>query len=142
MANGALVGPPTDGVSNPIWLDRWGWDRLGPSQRSRHHLAVHCLPFPLNVAFLMIILHHHSIHLLPHTGFVPGLKPLVQTAAGTIPFLLQSFPLAATPQHKQDPVHHLAVRQSGRPPLPAGFSRGKSRSIFSHSPSGISHSVV
>src|SRR5690349_15090815 len=63
------------------------------------------------MAFLMIVLHHHSIDLLPQTSFVPGLKSLVQTAAGAIPFLFQSFPLAATPQHEQDPVHYLAVRQ-------------------------------
>src|SRR5215211_2316622 len=65
------------------------------------------------MAFLMIILHHHAIDLLPQTSLVPSLKPLVQTAAGTIPFLLQAFPLAATSQDKQDPVHHLSVWQSG-----------------------------
>ena len=89
--------------------------RLLASQRRWHHLAIHRLPSPLNMAFLMIILHHHSIDLLPQPGFVPALKSFMQAAAGPIPFLLQAFPLAATPQHKQDPVHHLSIWQSGSP---------------------------
>src|SRR5215213_10429916 len=64
------------------------------------------------MTFLMIVLHHYSIHVLPHSRFTPALKPGMQTTAGTKPFFSQAFPLAATPQHKQDPVHYLSVRQS------------------------------
>src|SRR6185436_9032191 len=73
------------------------------------------------MTFLMIILRHHSIDLLPQTNFVPSLKPLVQTAAGSIPFLLQALPLTAAAQHEQDPVHHLSVRQGGTSPTARWF---------------------
>jgi hypothetical protein len=65
------------------------------AQRSRYQLAVDRLPMPLNVSLLMIVLHHDSMHLLPQTGFIPLLKTGVQTAAGSKPFFLQTFPLTA-----------------------------------------------
>src|SRR5215210_538390 len=124
------------------------WTGSFASQRRWHHLAVHGLPSPLNMAFLMIILHHHSIDLLPQTGFVPGLKPLVQAAAGTIPFLLHTFPLTATSQHKQDPVHHLSIGQCGSSNTPSPLlSRQNSLDPFPQSirnlpQRGITHSTL
>jgi len=59
----------------------------------------------------------HAMHFLPHTRFIPLLKAGMQTAAGSIPFLLQAFPLTARAQHIQDPIQHLPVgrRWSARP---------------------------
>ena len=70
------------------------------SQGSKYHLAIDRFPAPLDVSLLMIILHHSSMHLLPQTSFVSRLKAGMQTAAGSIPFLLQAFPLTATTQNE------------------------------------------
>src|SRR5215510_9920950 len=93
------------------------------AQRGSYRLAVHRLPAPLNMAFLMIVFQHRSIHLLPHTRLIPTLKAGMQTAASSKPFLPQAFPLTATPQHKQDPVQHLAVWQSRASSTPHRFFR-------------------
>src|SRR5271157_34701 len=63
------------------------------------------------VPLLMIVLHPHSMHLLPQTSLIPLLKTGVQTATGSKPFLLQAFPLTARAQHIEDPVEHPPIWQ-------------------------------
>ena len=84
--------------------------RFRPTQGSSTRFAIHRLPFPANFAFPGVELDHDFEQLVKYTGFFPGLKALMQNAAGNMePFLLDRFPLAASPQDIPDAVDHISV---------------------------------
>jgi hypothetical protein len=115
---------------------------LVSSWRRRHHLAVHRLPLPLNVTFLRLIPDHHSIDLLPQTSFVPGLNRLCKLLLAPDHSLFKPFHWQPLLSINRIPFTTCRFGSAGLPGAPFRFSRGRTRSIRSHNPSGISHSVV
>jgi len=125
-------------LARSVWLDFVGF----VPKWSRSHLAVDCFPFPSDSPFLLAVFHDQTIDFLPYTKLVSLLKTLMQTTAGSIPFLFQAFPLACAPQYEQMPCTTWRSGRAWLPTLISRFSRSNTCFIWFHKSSGTSHSVV
>jgi hypothetical protein len=80
------------------------------TQRGRDRFAIHRLPGPANVSGTSIISQHSLHDANKHTLRSPLLKAIMDhTTRNTKKVFLDSLPLAASPQHIPDAIHHCVV---------------------------------
>ena len=83
---------------------------LSAAKWREDHFAVHRLPHPANFHLVGIIINHDLKQLIENSFLLPGLKPLMQSAARYLePFPLHRFPLASAPQNVPDAVDHISI---------------------------------
>ena len=81
-----------------------------PAQRCWHRLAVYRLPLPFDLAPLIVELDHLLHNPVKDAVLLPGLKALVQHAAGYAkPIPVNRFPLATRPHHIPDTVQNSPI---------------------------------
>ena len=106
----------------PFWARSVGFGPVfSPAQRSLCHGPIHRLPRPINPLQLVIVFQRQGPEFHKNSGLRPFLKSRMGCATRTNTRLVQSVPLAAGSQYKEDAVHGLAVRYSR--PTPAETMR-------------------
>ena len=99
---------PIGRILTGLLTPQWRWTRF----------AVDGLPFPLDVALSCIEAHQRLKHFFPDARPLPGLKPLMQDAAGNVePVPMDSFPLTVGPQNVPNAVNNIPIIY-GRPSRP------------------------
>ena len=97
-----------------------------PSQRRLGHRPVPTLPLPVDPFQVVGLLQRQSPPFVKHAALDPLLKGGVKGAARTEHFG-QRLPLAARPQHINNPGHHVSRRESRTTTLTTAFVNWKHR---------------